>query len=489
MSKKGNPIQQAPIIFISLGLIAVTLVTMLILCLVPGAGESSKNPVLALYGCDGNVSSISFENTLHAAGYEYEILDYEDELPEASSIVVAGIGEEALSLINRFKDDPHVLGFILICPEFNEEYLTGLTSIDPMCDIAIFAGKDNTTSVSDMSDARRIYERISGEDTIFGLPIKRGGLFASKVFINNEQNRMLSLSCVKVHDAGKLMFSPLFQNELAGYLSVTYIDEATRETSFGRINSWFILSWITIAFAVISMLLYLSHMKLSVSGNDEKKAPVSKWVFGLIGGISIAVTIGIIATSFDDFLSGAMLMIMSFLPEVFMLCLFIINFKWIYSKEGKIVPQRSGLVPAVFIVVVTVLYALFILTMTTDLNVRKIEDTGLATGLLAMMLVADAVLSTGLIYASRKSSAAGEGAKNCFGNRKIFLLMFIPGAAAVLFGMIPGHTDVFLAGLAGIALTGIPYIAVMPVVRHTDRSLLAGILHGIVYTLVLAAVL
>ena len=486
---KRAPRKQAPIALISMGLMAAVLLTLIILCLVPGAGKSTKNPVIAFYGVDGNVPSMSLRNTLHAAGFEYEFLHYGEDLPDAADVVVAGVGKDAVYVINEYKDDPHVIGFILICPEVNEDYMEGLSSLNPACDVAIFAGRDNADSVSSMGPARLIYERISGDDTLFGPSVKRGGLFASKVYFNNEQNRTLSLSCFKVNDASKLLFSPLFQNELAGYLSVTYIDESTREISFGRINSWFVFCWLAFMLAVVSVLLYISNMSLSDTGSDPKKAPVSKWVFGVIGGVSIAVAIGIIATTFSATLSKSMPMILVLLPVVFMLTLFIINFKWIYAKEGKFIPSGKTLIPSVFMAVVIGLFAMLITALTMDLRVHVIRDAGLSSGLLTTLLVVDTVLATGLIYSSRKSSTAGEGAKNCFGNKIIFALMFLPSVAALLFGLIPGSHGVFYAGLAGIAATGLPYISVMPIVRHTDRSLVPGVLHGVVFVLVLAAVL
>ncbi len=482
--------RKAPISLISLGLIAVSLIIMLILCLVPGAAKNSKNPVLVIIGVESNnLPSLALKNTLHAAGFEYEVQDYGHDLPNYGNIVVVGVGEQALSVVNEYKDNENVSGFILICPTLNEEYMTGLTSGNPSCDIAIFAGRDNSKTPAEMGDARLIYERLSGDDTIFGIPIQRGGLFASKVYVDNGQNRMLSLSAFPVRDPAKLFFSPLFQNELAGYLSVTYIDEATRETSFGRINSWFVLSWISIALGVISLLLFLSNLGLSATGNDVKKAPISKWVFGLIGGISIALALIIVASSFLDMLESSILMILALIPELFMLCLFIINFSWITTKDGKFVPKKAGMIQAVFLAVIIGLFVMYTLSLTTDLRVHKITDPGISSGLLTLLLIFDVVLSTGLIYASRKSSTAGQGAKNCFGNRLIIGLMFIPCAAALIFGMFPLNSHIFYSGLAGLCATGIPYLAVMPLVKHTDRSLIPGVLHGIIYVLVLAAVL
>ena len=487
----GTPLalKRAPIHFIALAMMGVVILTMIIMCLVPGAGKNPKNPTLVIYGDKGNVPNLSLTNTLHAAGFEYVIADYGEDISSYGTVVLAAMGSDALSIINDHKDDPHVAGFILICPEYNETYMTGLTSGNPTCDIAIFAGRNKCKGTKDMSAARVIYERLSGDDTLYGIPVKRGGLFASEVYVNNAQNRMLSLSCFSVRDPQKLLFSPLFQNELAGYLSVTYIDESTREVSFGRINSWFVFSWLVIMFSIVSVLLFLSNIKLDESGYDTKKAPVSKWVFGFIGGISIAVAIGIVASTSVTQILNALLWILTLVPTVFMACLFGINFKWIYAKEGKFIPRKTSLVPTLFISVVIGLMIMFTLAMTADLKVHAIKDAGLSAAILGVIFVADLIVTTGLIYASRKSTVAGQGAKNCFGNKNIFGLMFMPCIVALLYGLLPGHSQVFYCGLAGLAATGIPFLAVLPIVRHSDRSLIAGVLHGIIYILVIAAIL
>ncbi len=491
MSQKGKqqPRRKAPISLISMGLMAVVLITMIILVSVPRSNLVKNSPVVAIVDSQGNVPNLSLQHTLHAAGYNVAYIRYGDELPLGRYVIVVGIGDEALAVVNEYKDYESVDGFVLICPALNEDYMEGISSEEPDCDIAVFAGRNDVQNVSEMDAPRVIYERMSGDDTLFGTPVKRGGLFSSKVYFNNAQNRMLSLSCFRINDPQKLLFSPLFQNELAGYLSVTYIDDNVKDISFGSINAWFVFCWLSFALAVISILLYLSNMGLSVTGNDPKKAPISKWVFGLIGGISIAVTIGIIATSFDSKLAGAMPLIQVLLPEIFMLCLFIINFSWITTKDGKFVPSKKTQIPSVFLASVTGLYALLMTLLTGDIKVYAIRDAGIASGLLTLLFIVDTMFATGLIYASRKSSVAGQGAKNMFGNRLILGLMFIPCVVAVLFGLIPGNTATFYAGLSGLAALGLPYLAVIPLVRHTDRSLIPGVLHGFVFMLVLAAVL
>lgn len=488
-SSNKKPSKKLPIVLIALGLMLVTLFTMLVLCLVPGIGKNSRNPKLVIYQEKANVPNLSLENTLHAVGFEYSFLEYGQELPVGSNNVVVGVGSKALSVVDRFKDDPNVSGFILICPELTEEYMSDLSGVYPALDIAIFEGRDEAKTPIDMSDGRIIYERLSGDDTLYGTPIKRGTLFASTVFVNNAQNRTLSLSCFDINDPTKIWFSPLFQNELAGYLSVTYLDILTRDASFGRINAWFILGFISVMLGVVSILWQLSGFMLSATGEDKKKAPVSKLVVALIGGISIATTIGIIASTSSLMLKNYMPYILTMMPVVFMGCLFVINFKWIYNREVEFNPKRNDTTRALTLAFVIGLFLMFITILYSDLRVVKITDTAISSALLLAMFVFDTTFASGLIYASRKSSFAGQGAKNCFGNRLIFAMMFIPSLASLIYSFVPGETGSLYNGLSGLLVLSIPYFAVKPLIRHTERSLIPGILHGFVYTLVLAVLL
>ena len=203
-TSKQQPRRRAPIVEISLIMMAVSLITLIILCLVPGAGKSTKNPVLAIYGDQGNFPSLSFTNTMHAAGFEYELLNYGNDLPDASDIVVVGVGEDAAYVINEYKNDPHVIGFVLICPEYNEDFLTGLSSLDPVCDVAIFAGRDNADNVAGMKDARRIYERISGDDTLFGIQQRPEPHAVVKLLHGKRREQVVFLSAVPERIRGLL---------------------------------------------------------------------------------------------------------------------------------------------------------------------------------------------------------------------------------------------------------------------------------------------
>jgi len=477
----------APIFLIALGLMAATLLCMFVLCLVPGAGENSKSPKLVIIAEDKNLPVKSLTNTLHATGFEYEVITLGEELPSGKNLVVMSFEDECLTSIDMYSSDENVKGFILMCPEITEILSEGFSSSYPDADVAIFAGKDNSDSTEDIGDAKVIYEYLTGDDTVYGTSAKRGGLFASKLYFSNDQRRVLSLSAFNVRDPYKLLFSPLFQNELAGYLSVTYFDESTRETSFGRINAWFIMSYIAFAASVISVLLFISNLRLSPTGSDTKKAPVSMWVYGLIGGISIACTIGIIASTSLGQLFGALPFILTLMPCVFMLCLFIINFKWIYNTEVKFEPSKKDYPVCALLAAVIGLYVLMILISHSDLELHRFSGTGSGVAFVMTMFVVDLAETAGLIFASRKSSFAGQGAKNCFGNTKIFLLMLLPSAAALLYGLVPGQTAVFYSGLAGLMCTAVPYACARPLIKHTERTLLPAALHALVYALLLAS--
>ena len=70
MSPKGKlpPRRKAPISLISLGLMAVVLITMIILVSVPRSNLVKNSPVVAIVDSQGNVPNLSLHHTLDAAG-------------------------------------------------------------------------------------------------------------------------------------------------------------------------------------------------------------------------------------------------------------------------------------------------------------------------------------------------------------------------------------------------------------------------------------
>lgn len=492
MKKNGQPqnTNRTPGIMTLIGIAAVllSLFVMLILCLVPGRSANSRNPVLLVYGDNKNFPAVSLENSMHAIGFDVETADEEYAFDEDRNYIIMAVGEYAFNYVDAYKDTPEVKGFVLVCPEMPApELMEGMSGTVPSQEVAIFAGKDNASAVGDMGSARVIYERISGDDTVYGTPITRGGSFSSKVYINNIQTRYLSLSFAKIKDPSKFLFSPIFQNELAGYLAGTYQDLTIRDAGFGRITAWYVWAVLSFFTFLVGMCLYLAALPLIMS--DMKQETIhkgEKMSAALIGGISLALAIGTIATTFVDKFRTYASCALCLMPLIFLVIMTFNKGGFILDNKVRYLKRQTRPLRPLFISVTVALLVLFVFYLFTDLKlVVDIPPMILAP----CVFVLDLICCAALLYADRKSRYMGQGGSSYFGNRVIFLLMLIPSVFAMIFGGVFRLTDIFYAGFAGLVSTLVPFVSLIPLRRHTDHSLIPGIVHAVIYTAVVFAML
>ncbi len=474
--------------FIGMAVAVISVIIMLILYLVPFTGANKRNPVVVFMGCEGNFPRISMMNTLHRAGFDMLVADEQTELDPDKVYIVAGVGDNAFEYMVRYRDQENVAGFILICPKLPANgQIDGFDSQSPYKDIAIFAGKDNADKVEDLKDARIIFERISGVDTVYGIPITRGGLFASEAFVNVSQNRYLSMSCFDIKDAGHYLFSPMFQNELAGYIGVTYHNYAIKDPSFAGINIWFALFVLSFFGAVAGLCIYLAPLPVVVSDIKQERVPLQeKTAVGIIGGVTLAFVVGTIAMSFIHRLRFLIPYILVVLPIVFMLVLTCSRLKFILSREDKFKHKNGKLRRPV---VMCVLIGLFVLLASAIVGDMKVHVAYPEAAIAAVAFAVDLILSSGLLYADRRSRSLGQGGCSYYGNRVIFLLMMIPSIFAFLFGLVTSQDLVMYSGLEGILATLVPFLCLIPLRRHSDRSFIPSILHAFTFAVMVLLVL
>ena len=460
---------------------AVAVIILFVLYLVSFSGENRRNPIVLFSGADGNFPVVSMQNTLHRAGFDFQRFEGGELDPDRQYILVS-LDDNAVSDMAAYRDSDNVLGFVLVCPTIPEEGLpSGFDSSEPSKDIAIFAGKDNSSEVVSMGAPRVIFERISGVDTVYGVPTARGGLFASRCFVSMAQNRYLSLSAFGADEGKELLYSPLFQNELAGYLSITYRDATIKDASFAGINMWFITAFIAIFACIFGLSVYLMLLPVVVSDIKQEKVPArEKIAVAAIGGITVAFAIGVVAMAFWERLRSYSSLILAFLPLVFMFILTISRFSFIVFDKTDY-KSKSRMKRTAFMSVIIALSALFIMLILGDMDTYFSHTSAPLTA--AVAFVPDLLCATCLLYADRKSRSMGEGGCSYFGNRVIFLLMLIPSVFAVIFGMIFRQHEIMCAGLKGLFTTLVPFVLLVPMRRHSDKSLLPGILHGILFAI------
>ena len=460
----------------------IAVIILFILYLVSFSGENKRNPIVIFSGADGNFPVVSMQNTLHRAGFDLQRTEEGFELDSDRKYILVSLDDTAVSDMAAYRDNENILGFVLLCPSIpSEGFPSGFDSSEPSKDIAIFAGKDNASEVVSMDEPRVIFERISGVDTVFGVPTTRGGLFASKCFVNTAQNRYLSLSAFGAENSSELICSPLFQNELAGYLSITYKDVTVKDASFAGINTWFVFAVMASFACIFGLCVYFMLLPVVVSDIKQEKVPAKEKVAAAaMGGISLAFAVGVVAMVFVDRLRAYSSLILAFLPLVFMAILTVSRFGFIiFNKDDY--KSKSSMKRTAFMCVAVALSVLFILLIAGDLETYFSHVSAPLTA--AVAFVPDLLCATCLLYADRKSRSIGEGGCSYFGNRVIFLLMLIPALFAAVFGLIFSQHEIMWAGFKGLFTVLLPFICLVPLKRHTDKSLLPGILHGIVFAL------
>lgn len=480
-SSSGSKTAYMPLTAIGIASIVLAIILMAIFCASAFAGSNKRNPEVIFYGFEGNFPRTSMTNTLHAAGFNYSIQNDLESLDDERYYVIAATGDNAADVVQQYKDNPSVLGFVLICPTIPEgQSLDGISSSYPEKDIAIFAGRDDTNNVSEISDARILYERLSGDDTVYGTPIKRGGLFASRCFINNNQNRYLSLSNTRYDSAHYMLMSPMFQNELAGYLGVTYQHNTIKDVSFARINSWFVMLAVALLAFVFGEALYLALLPVTMKTYVNTTTPASERIATIATVIVAGITtVGVVLVfSMDSMRKFAGIYICA-LPVIFMATMMFSKLKLMLNNDARERRTKEGIVRPLFMAASTGMIVFFSAFAFGDLKV----DINFPTAIIGVIcFIFDSLLAGMLFSIDRNARELKQGGTTYFGNFIFIILMLVPSLVMLVLGLVTGVTTMRSCGIGGIAITLIPYLSIVPIRRHSEHTLIASVLHGLVFT-------
>lgn len=245
-------------------LIAISIVGLIVVNF-SGVGLKDSNVCVAF--CDFDYDAVlpnSFVRALSKANFEAEIVDL-DTVDAVMSyygktpLVIVTTGEKALETVAAFSDQSSVIGFVLINPvypgnmhmsEFGKDY--------PTQDVAIFMPKDDSRTISDLPDGKLIYERLSGDDTLYGNRIVHDSSFSSTVFISANQRRYLSVSAFdNMEDSSVVLLNPVFENEFVQYLCTAYYDSINGDYSPSMVFVDYLLIIIFIIIGICGLLLYM----------------------------------------------------------------------------------------------------------------------------------------------------------------------------------------------------------------------------------------
>lgn len=450
--------------------ILISIVLALVVLIMPSVSPRSSRPTVVFAGDFDSFPNRSMTNTIHAAGFNIEVADGEPRVKD--DCIIVGVGDNSFDYVNMYRDNDNVKGIVLVCPTFPEgSKVNGMNAQNPAKDIAIFAGKDNAQEVAYIGDARLIYERLSGDDTVYGTPIKRGGIFSSKNYVNNGQNRMLSLSAFRVKSGEELLFSPLFQNELAGYLSNSYSDN--KAASYARINAYFILTVISMVLAVVSTLLLLSDIAVTMS-----KYVVPKLCYALVAVSVAIVTVvlvcgGLISRTSEIACNG----ITAGSCIILTAAAVIVDFYFATKKFGRVEvtsPRKGNKtlskinnIVLMLAPIVLVLEYLFILA---DMSCNKIL-------LVIIFAIVDFLSFAILAY---------------LGGKMVWFVQFLAilsGIAIMIAGIVGSQHDMVSSAEMMMAVTLATMVVSFPSIRHSTNPFFTGITHSVTTLLFLIALL
>ena len=453
-------------------------------------GASDSNPLLLIYNRTGKtfyISEPAFANSIHAAGFDYLITDEtKNEIPEditGRHVVIMGVGNDSFTLMRDINENTlgtankggnNILGYILVDPKY-----PGNLSVEkydynhPSCEVAMFGFGKSASSTSGMSDVRRLFERMSGVDTVYGPYASRGWLPSSRVYSSADQKRYLSL-----YD--HLTYSMLFnlseyQSELAGYLATTY----GQTIDYGRINTWVILTTADILFGIASLFMFLFFIPVperrGISfekvGDDGMAAIVNM-------GLAIWFGVLIIAGYMIPYTQKYVIYIIEFAPLFMMLVMVMMRSGFILTNKIVYTPSKAGFVrtlAAATGVISVFVYCYLLVTGGTSLGTRR--------DFVWITAVIDFLIVTALGFIDKKSRAGGENGCSYFGNIFYMIELLIPAGAAVatsFFGL--GELNPAVLCLLTVVF---PFICSNAVKRISDHVYLAGLTHAVVFALLI----
>ena len=471
---------------------AICITVLLILSLSPFSDKSSVRPLLLIYERTEDLIYVmkpAFLNSMNKAGFDYRIIDSkENVIPEdvaSRDVVIMGVGNDSFALMRDINEDElktankgnnNVRGYILVDPAYPGNLSMAqydLTS--PACEVAVFGFGTNAEDTKSMGDARRLFERMSGVDTVYGAYAKRGSLFGSRVYSSADQRRYLSLYDNMSYTM--LLNSPLFQSELAGYLSSTY---GTAE-SVTSINTWFILVYAFILFGAASLLMFLFFVPVeerkSISmdklGDDGMAAIVNM-------GLAIWFAVLIVAGYIIPFTRAYVKYVIFLAPLCMMFVMVLMRLGYILTNKIVYRPERRGALRtfAASVLLTSFFTVIWILVRRGNLDFGK-RSLLIAGG----AFVVDFLCVTALGFIDKKSRAAGENGCSYFSNIFYVLELLIPAATAFVITFM-GMGDGFKV-LRGFCLVVLPFLFSFPVKRISAHVEFAGLVHAAVFAMLM----
>ena len=485
--------------WIAAGFSAVMVIVLFVLYFMAAAGLPNSDRVALFYGVDERVfPHVSMRYSLAQAGFDCVILESDDckskgdegkfIIPSRYSddeVVVIAAGPDSFKVMADINSaaSANVLGYCLIMPEYpGNAALAGFDPKTPACDIAIFTCDSKAGSVEELSGAEMLFEKLSGVDTVYGMPASNGGAMSSRIFVSPAQNRYLSLT-PSATDIRSYIYSSSFQSELAGYLGLTY----TGTEAYTAANTWFVMRMVCIFACLAGLLMFLFFIPVPRPDKGDKLLKGRDSLAMIIfGGVSLWLGLTVIVMSMIPAAAYYNRYIVVFTPCVLIIGMFFARIGFFLTNKIQY-QRRKGDSIWKFLAAgaVEVLLAFAVTLLFSDITRR--ERTGSVLLLTVMVLLLDSVTVSMLAIIDKKSRFAGEGSGSYLGNPIYFIETLIPAIAGLVMSFIVKDFTLLRFSLAGIAVASLPYFASQPIKRASDYVELTGAVHGIIMALLVFA--
>ena len=403
-----------------------------------GAGEKEK---IVLFFCDKRYFPyVSMNNALLSADFDYDVIDIKGkhEIPGQYSgrkIVVAAFGKDAFKVMDNVarSGNADVIGYCLIDPEYpGNAALEGYGRYFPKTPVAIFGSEDKYGDNAGEGGLSMLYEKLSGADTLYGVPAVSGTVFKSKVYITPDQSRYMSVSSLSLEEH-VLRYSPLFENELARYLGITY-------------------------------------------GSGISTFRLTAFFFGLSAWIGLTICVMTFIPSLAGYVKYAVVMAPAALVAAMALMRvpFLLSRKIAYKRDKLqgnmvLVPLVMGLCEIAYVSALVFAF--------TDISGFDRGNVKLAASLIVFVI--SSLSAFALARADRKSRFAGEGPASYFGNPAYFLETLIPPAALLVISIMRVNSANICYASMAVICGMIPYFAAVTIKRFSDFFEFAGVVYGI----------
>jgi len=474
------------------GITAAFILMLFILFMVSGSGASDTHPLLLIYSrteTDFRIADPAFENTVHAAGFEYKIISSSaNEIPsdiQGRDVVVMGVGEDSFALMRDIYENElgtanpgqnSITGYILVDPKY-----PGNLSVErydfshPDCPVAMFGFGKKAGNTDTMSDVRRLFERMSGVDTVYGAYATRGAIMSSRVYFSADQNRYLSL----YDDLGYtvLLNSPSFQSDLASYLASTY----GTTLKMGRLNSWFILLVFGVVMGIASLLMFLFFVpvperrgiSLEKIGDDGMAAIVNM-------GLTIWFAVLIVAGCIIPFTRHYVKYVVYLSPLFMMLVMVLMRTGFALTNKIKYRRDKQGVIRTL---TASVLVTGFFVAIWLIIKHGNTTSSGKMKVVAITSFLLDFLVVSLLGFIDKKSRAGGENGCSYYGNIFYPLELLIPSGTSLVISFM-GMCDLYTA-IRGMLIVIIPFICSNLVKRISDNVMFAALCHSVIFTLLL----